>query len=98
MNEQITHALINAELTRLRALPYSQLVSAIGKPETFNRVTEDGKSYQLEVETVWDGKKREDVRVIVAADDGGIRALKPLTGDFIMRPDGSFVGESFAGY
>jgi len=33
----------------------------------------------------------EDVRLIVAADDGGWRAYKPLTDGFIMRPDGSVV-------
>jgi hypothetical protein len=37
----------------------------------------------------WDGKKGADLRVMVAADDGGWRAFKPLTDDFVMRPDGT---------
>ena len=28
-----------------------------------------------------------------AIDDGGLRAFAPLSDDFIMAPDGSFVGE-----
>ena len=56
-------------------------------------VGEDGNSYQLEVEAIWDIARDEDVRVIVSVDDGGWRAFKPLTQDFVMRPDGSFVDE-----
>jgi hypothetical protein len=55
------------------------------------RVGEDGKTYQLEIQAFWDSKKDADVRLMVAADDGGWRALTPLTGDFIMRSDGSLV-------
>jgi hypothetical protein len=63
----------------------------IGKAETKELVGEDGKTYQLEIQVFWDSKKGADIRLIVAADDGGWRAYKPLTGDFIMRPDGSLV-------
>jgi hypothetical protein len=93
MNEEVAYALIDAELRRLRQWPYSELAKLIGTPETKQVVGEDGTSYQLEIEAIWDITKAEDVRVIVSADDGGWRAFKPLTDDFIMRPDGSFVGE-----
>jgi hypothetical protein len=93
MNQEVAHALIDAELRRLRQWPYSELVKLIGTPETKQAVGADGKPYQLEIEAVWDINRAEDVRVIVSADDGGWRVFKPLTDDFIMRPDGSFVGE-----
>jgi hypothetical protein len=63
----------------------------IGKVETKECVGEDGKKYQLEMQGFWDSKKGANVRLIVAADDGGWRAYKPLTGDFITRPDGSLL-------
>src|SRR5271155_3820632 len=91
VNEQIAHALIDAELRRLQELSYSDLSALIGKVETKESVGEDDNTYQLEIQAFWDGKKGEDVHLIVAADDGGWRAFKPLTGDFIMRPDGSLV-------
>ena len=91
MNEQAAYALIDAELRRLQELPYADLCALIGKVETKELVGEDGKRYQLEIEAFWDSKKGADIRLIVAADDGGWRAFKPLTGDFIMRPDGSLV-------
>jgi hypothetical protein len=78
-------------LQRLQTAPYSELTASIGKIDTKEVVGEDGKTYQLEIQAFWDRNKGSDVRVIVAADDGGWRAFKPLTGDFIMRPDGSLV-------
>ena len=98
MNEGVARYLIDAELYRLRQFPYSELVKLIGTFQSKEITGEDGKKYQLEIEAVWDGKKGQDIRIIVAADDGGWRAFKPLTADFIKRPDGSFVGESLSGY
>jgi hypothetical protein len=63
----------------------------IGNVETREVVGKDGKNYQLEIQAFWDSNGDGDVLVIVAADDGGWRAFKPLTDDFIMRPDGSRV-------
>ena len=85
MNEQVAYAVIDSELKRLRKAPYSDLTALVGKPETKQVIAEDGKSYQLEIQAVWDSKKGGDLRVIVSADDGGWRAFKPLTYDFIMR-------------
>lgn len=56
-------------------------------------VTRAAPAYQLESEVLWDGNAGGDIRVLVAVDGGGVSAFKPLTGDFILAPDGSFVGE-----
>jgi hypothetical protein len=94
MNEQIANALIQIELRRLRATSYQELASAVGKVETKEVVGEDGITYQLETQVFWDGNKGADIRVMVGCDDGrGWRAFVPLSDDFIVRPDGSFVGE-----
>lgn len=91
MNEQAAQAAINAELELLQARSYADLTALIGNVETKEVVGDDGKNYQLEIQAFWDGKKGEELRVIVAADDGGWRAFKPLTDGFVMRPDGSLV-------
>jgi hypothetical protein len=98
VDEQIVYALIDGWLEELKKRPYDDLVSFMGHPQTKEVTGGDGKNYQLEAEVFWDGKKGGDIRVIVAGDDGGWRAFKLLTSDFIMAPDGSFVGESFGGY
>ena len=56
-------------------------------------VGESGVSYQVEILAVWDGLQPGNLRVIVAVDDGRWRAFIPLSEDFIIAPDGSFVGE-----
>jgi hypothetical protein len=92
MNEQIANSLVDAELKRLRKLPYFELRNLVARPQSLKVVGEDEKTYQLEIQAVWDRKKDEDLRVIVAVDDGGLRSFKPLIQDFIVRPDGTFVG------
>jgi len=52
-----------------------------------------GTHYQIEVEIFWDNKPNGNARVLGLIDDGGIRAFLPLSEDFIMTPDGSFVDE-----
>jgi len=93
MDERIAQELIALELARIREKPHSELVKFVGHPEHRVARTRDGKTYQLEVEAFWDNRKGGDVRVIVSADDGGLRAFVPVTDDFIKAPDGSFVGE-----
>ncbi|MEE9392379.1 MAG: hypothetical protein V3W41_07725 [Planctomycetota bacterium] len=77
---------------------YAELVCLIdGEPATGERIGESGARYDLEIEVVWDRKPGAgDLRVLGMIDDGGIRALLPLSVDFIMAPDGSFVGEDSA--
>jgi len=91
MNEQATQALINLEMARLEKIRYADPAGLIGKVQTKEAVGEDGKRYRLEIQLFWDSKKGGDVHVIVAADDGGLRAFKPLADGFIMRPDNSLV-------
>lgn len=79
---------------RLRTEPYGTLVDRLlGKPEVTEVVGPSGTPYQVEIEAFWDSGKPGDLRVMVAVDDGGFRAFVPLTTDFIMSPDGSFIGE-----
>ncbi|MGO9591134.1 MAG: hypothetical protein ACLP3K_13945 [Candidatus Acidiferrales bacterium] len=54
----------------------------------------DGKAYELEIQATWDEKKNGNVRVLVAVSGGGLSDFVPLCRDFIIAPDGSFVGES----
>jgi len=93
MNKDIARGLIEAWIAELRQRPYCYLVALRGNPQAKEVTGEDGKKYYLEAEVFWDSRKGGDIRVIVAGDDGGWRAFKPLTSDFIMAPDGSFVGE-----
>jgi hypothetical protein len=81
-------------LQLLREQPYEVLVERyLSKPDVTEMVGVSGTRYQVEITAFWDSGKPGNVRVLAAVDDGGWRASKPLSTDFIMAPDGSFVGE-----
>ncbi len=83
-----------ARLSELRRLPYARLVSEwLHQPRSEYATALSGRRYCLEIEGVWDSRPYRDVRVWVMVDDGGLSAMRPLVRDFIMAPDGSFVGE-----
>ena len=65
----------------------------IGESEHFLVKGISNIEYQIEIQAFWDDKLRENVRVIGAIDDGGISAFIPMSLEFIMAPDGRFVGE-----
>ena len=79
----------------LRMLSYAELCKYlnlvdIDTPEVIGK---SGVKYQLEIHAFWDNKPNVNLRVMVSIDDGGWRSYKPLTSDFIIDPDGTFVGE-----
>jgi hypothetical protein len=94
MNNNAAYALIDAELQRMRRMSHSELAVLVGTNEAKEVAGEDGKTYQIEIDVLWDSTKPGDVRVMAAIDDGGWRTFKPLTRDFIKRSDGTLVGET----
>jgi hypothetical protein len=85
--------ILTEQLELYRKRSHSELTQFINQPETFTVMGDSGTKYQLEFEAVWDHEPGKDLRVIGLIDDGGWRALSPLSDDFIMRNDGTFVGE-----
>jgi hypothetical protein len=49
--------------------------------------------YHIELQGVWDARPGDVLRTLGSVDDGGWSAFVPLTDDFLIAPDGSFVGE-----
>lgn len=49
--------------------------------------------FDLAAQTDWSNLAEGEVRVMASIDDRGWRAFGPLTSDFIIRPDGTFVDE-----
>jgi hypothetical protein len=93
MDKTEAKKILTEQLEQYRTRSYSELTQLINQPETLTVVGVSGTKYGLEFEALWDHKPGNDLRVIGTIDDGGLRALSPLTDDFIMRNDGSFVGE-----
>jgi hypothetical protein len=86
-------AVLRGHLDGYRQRAYSELIGLRGRPQTAELRGASGSSYQVEVEVHWDDKPGGAVRVLASIDDGGLRSLRPITQDFILAPDGTFVGE-----
>ncbi|MDQ6711831.1 MAG: hypothetical protein M3Z28_01385 [Candidatus Dormibacteraeota bacterium] len=93
MDKAEARQLLEAALAELRAKSWSELERLIGAPDAYSVQGKSGTRYQMEKQAFWDDKKGEDLRVMVSIDDGGWRSMFPMSVDFIMAPNGSFVGE-----
>ena len=94
MDNEEAATLLEAELAQFRSESYGALVARMsGGPINFERSTQSGRTYQIEIQIFWDGRPNENIRVMGSIDDGGWRAFVPLCRDFIKAPDDSFVGE-----
>ncbi|MDH3475067.1 MAG: hypothetical protein OEM59_15405 [Rhodospirillales bacterium] len=81
-------------IARYRDRDYGALARLLGNPEIFEAPGPSGKLYQIEAEALWDDKAEDNLRLIVSIDDGGLlSSFSPMSDDFVMAPDGSFVGE-----
>jgi len=78
----------------LRGETYQELQRfTLEDPDHREVVGRSGTRYQIEVASFWDDRPNGNLRVIVAVDDFGWRAFKPLSWSFIMTSEGGFVGE-----
>lgn len=93
MNKAEASAIADEWIGRLRDVPYASLAERVDLQPVTEAVKRNGVVYQVQVVHRWDSQPGGNVRVIVAVDDGGIRAFVPFTSDFIKSPSGQFVGE-----
>jgi hypothetical protein len=94
MDEPEALAVMSEELALYRVLPYADLLPLIDRSSTVERTGPSGTKYQIQVQVLVDDPKRNTLRVAAAVDDGTFwRAVSPTCTDFIIAPDGSFVGE-----
>lgn len=93
MDKERAAAVLADQLTLYRTKPYAALKDLIGQVHAYEVSTPDGLVCQIEIQAFWDDKPDGDIRVIGSIDDGGWSAFSPLSDDFIMTPDGTFLGE-----
>jgi hypothetical protein len=93
MNDQEALGLLERELAKFRPLSHADLAQRIGGSLTSECAGAGGAIYQIEMDVLWDDRPGGDIRVMASIDNGGWRALAPLTRSFIKRADGSFVDE-----
>lgn len=95
MNKEEATRVLETVTRELRSEAYETLVARyLRNPDSRTVIADTGVQYQVEVQAFWDNLKPGNLRVIIAIDDSGLRAfIRPLSTDFIVAPDGTFVGE-----
>jgi len=93
MDKREAEQVANEVASRYRSRPRDELLRYLKEQDVFEVVASSGTRYQVEVQAFWDDRKGNDLRVRVAVDDFGWSSFHPLVVDFIVAPDGRFVGE-----
>jgi hypothetical protein len=95
MDKQEAGQVLAAQLQPFRAKPYAELARMIGQEPVDVEVTgPTGCRYRIEIQAFWDAKKKGNIRILGAIDDGSWRwTVAPLCDDFIKTPQDTFVGE-----
>ncbi len=93
MDTVAAQRVLNEWLAKLRATSYQELASRVDLITTDEVARDSERSWQLEIQVLWDDEPNGNVRVMASIDDGGLRAFVPLTESFIKSPSGEFIGE-----
>ncbi len=94
MNRDEALTILQKRIRALRSLSYVELLPYLNNPRAEEVIGSSGQPYQIEVEAMWDAQPDSDLRVLASIDDGSLRwTITPLVEDFIVRSDGTFVGE-----
>lgn len=93
MNREEAKGILSRELAAYRGRSYNELLYLLKSQDTKEVTGASGTRYQLEFQAVLDDSKNRDLRVMGAIDDLGVRTFAPLTEDFIISTEGTFVGE-----
>ena len=94
MNREEALTILRERIRELRNLSYAELLRYLDNAIVDEVSAPGGQAYQIEIEATWDDRPGSELRVFATIDDGSLRwAICPLVEDFIIRPDGTFVGE-----
>lgn len=89
MDKSEARKILREQMARIGSRSYSELAPLVeaGHIELYKIHGENGTVYQAEIQFFWDDQPGNTIRIIGSVDDGGIRAILPLTDSvLIARP------------
>jgi hypothetical protein len=92
-NKRDATEMVDAEVARLRALSYEQLVALMGSAEHREMALSSGVAVVLETQVFWDAEPGHNIRVMVDVWRPDIPNPPLAISDFIRAPTGGFVDE-----
>ena len=81
-------AILDAHAQLYRAQGHARLLARLDQPGCLEVSGPSGVRYQLEVEVVWEHRRRGSLRVLLSIDGGPISPCFPLCQSFIIEPPG----------
>ena len=95
MTKQEKRALLDRYLALYRVRPYGELVAYADptRGDHYEVTLDSGGEAYIDVQGLWDDEVGGNVRISVSVYDHGWSAFFPAMDDFIIAPDGSFIGE-----
>jgi hypothetical protein len=94
MNKEEARAVLAERVVQYRSRPYDQLLRLLDDQDELVCDGPSGTKYYVEGLGIWDDPPKPDLRVLGTINDDGLwSSVSSLCEDFIVRPDGSFVGE-----
>ncbi len=94
MNKEEARQVVLEELKKYEKIPYEQLRDFVlqGKINAYQVIRGD-TTYDIEILFHWDSRhEKRDIRVAGLINvSGDLSVYRPLSEDFILRPDGSFI-------
>jgi hypothetical protein len=94
MTKADAKGLLVAHLTPYRQRPYPALCALLQASEDIEAEASDGTRYAISVHGYWDSGRPGNLRIQGAIVYSFWTSFLPLSEDFIMSPDGSFLDES----
>lgn len=88
MNESEARYILDEQLARFSDRTHSELAALVEAKqiEAYEVRAASGTVYQVEIQFFWDDRRGNTIRVMGCIDDGGVRALVPLTESILIAP------------
>ncbi len=83
--------ILQEQMKQVRDVPYERLSELMGASnvQSFDLAGPSGIEYDVEVESVWDDVPNGNIRVNIVVFEKGWTSFIPVTGSFVMAPDGT---------
>jgi hypothetical protein len=91
MDKNEATTVLNQQMASFVRRSYAELIALVNQPQSAHASGALDTTYQIEFNVFYDAGTSGDLRIIGSIDDGGTRALVPLTKSEIMKPNGELV-------
>lgn len=81
------------DLEFYRSLSYDEILSKVGIQESFEKVSDRGEPYRMEIDFMFDDHDEKTIRVWAIVSYSFWTDFVPVSTSFIIAPNGDFVGE-----